>query len=189
MTITNQDLASPLSQDFSKVENLFGPETSNVANDKIAPVNAIEKEKSFVIEMAVPGVKEEDLKLNLSDGILSIEAKKEEESENYVHREFSYGSFLRFFRLPEGVAAESIEASFEGGILKILLPKKVSAVKDPKENVEKDGKNSPHPNKTHQSTSVGPEMPSRHRSREIGIEGLNWNDPNSDARYGGGGLL
>ena len=95
-------------------------------------VNVKENNQNFDIELAVPGMKKDDFKINLDRNILNIssEAKTENEQKDengkYTRREFNYSSFSRSFTLPsQMVDAEKIEANYTDGILKIMIPKKV----------------------------------------------------------------
>lgn len=95
-------------------------------------VNILKDEASFTLEVAAPGLKKEDFKLDLHENILTVSAKKESqntaedknEKGNYTRKEFSYTSFERSFTLPDSVEQEDIQANYEDGILNILLPKK-----------------------------------------------------------------
>ena len=91
-------------------------------------VNIIENTKEFMIEMAAPGLKKSDFKVNVLNGMLTISTEKKvetkEEFENYTCREFSYKSFSRSFRLPENCFPDKIDAKYENGILHLAIPKK-----------------------------------------------------------------
>ncbi len=94
-------------------------------------VNIKENEKEFSLEVAAPGLKKEDFKVELNENVLSISAKKTEATEineqsKFTRKEFSYSSFKRNFTLDEeSVDAENIAAKYENGILHISIPKKV----------------------------------------------------------------
>ena len=110
--------------------------SSNFTEDISMPkVNIKELDDSFIIEMAVPGMKKSDFEVNLDNNTLSISAKTElEESENengFVRREFSYSSFNRNFTLPETVDDSKIDAKYSDGILSINIPKKDEAKRKP----------------------------------------------------------
>jgi HSP20 family protein len=87
-----------------------------------------EKGGNVHIELDAPGFKKEDIKLDVDDGILTIEAEKKEEKEdtekNYYRRERSYGSFKRQFTVGN-VDEGKINAKFDNGVLKITFPKEV----------------------------------------------------------------
>ncbi len=112
---------------FSDVD-LFADSRSNLT---VPAVNVKEDGESFNIELAAPGVKKEDFKINVDEKLLTIssEVKKEEteEKDNYTRKEFNYSSFTRSFTLPKTVDIEKIEASHENGVLHITLPKKEEA--------------------------------------------------------------
>ncbi len=92
-----------------------------------APVNIHETTEAYHLEMSVPGVAKEDFTVKLEKGILSVSFEKKEETkaEDYktIRREFSYRSFTRNFHVEENIDANKIQAKYENGILKLLLPK------------------------------------------------------------------
>lgn len=86
-----------------------------------------ETENAFVVKAEIPGVKKEDVKATVEDGILSIRGERKmekEESGKKFHRvERSYGSFMRSFRMPDGVDDAAAKAEFKDGMLNVTLPK------------------------------------------------------------------
>ena len=90
-------------------------------------VNIIEKDDKFLIEMAAPGLRKEDFKINIENGILQIDSESQreidEEKDNYTRKEFNYSSFSRSFTLPENASEENIAANYENGVLKLKLHK------------------------------------------------------------------
>lgn len=97
-------------------------------------VNVKEDEKGFTLEVAAPGLKKEDFRVELENGVLSIAAESQSEKtesgekSNYTRREFSYQSFKRSFTVDEdNIDGEHISAKYEDGVLQIELPKKVKA--------------------------------------------------------------
>lgn len=91
-------------------------------------VDIRENKKSYKITIEVPGVEENDVKLEFSDGMLTVSGEKkhekEEKDENYHCVERSYGSFRRVLSLPEDIDADAIEANFKNGVLTITVPRK-----------------------------------------------------------------
>ena len=94
-------------------------------------VNIKETDKSFELDLAVPGMDKKDFKIELNDASITISAKHENkieetnEKERYSRREFSYQSFSRSFVLAEDlVDTEAINAKYENGILNVSIPKK-----------------------------------------------------------------
>ena len=98
---------------------------------KVPAVNVAETENEFHIELAAPGLKKEDFKINLDKDVLSISVEKKaeaaEESKKYSKREYSYKSFVRSFTLPDSVDYSKIEAEYTDGILKLNVAKKEEA--------------------------------------------------------------
>jgi len=90
--------------------------------------NISESEESFELELAIPGLRKEEVKINIENNLLSISSEKQKESEvNYSRREFVYKSFNRSFSLPKSVDVDKIKAKHENGVLSISLPKKEEA--------------------------------------------------------------
>jgi HSP20 family protein len=90
--------------------------------------NIHETNEAYHLELIAPGRNKEDFKINIENGVLSIgfEKKDENKTEGYktIRREFSYQSFKRSFNLDENVDTENIQAKYDNGVLKLLLPKK-----------------------------------------------------------------
>jgi HSP20 family protein len=86
-----------------------------------------ERKDAYVVTVEVPGVNPDDLDITLEDGLLTIQGERQftsESSEQQFHRvERRYGSFRRSITLPVQVKAEAIEASFENGVLEVVVPK------------------------------------------------------------------
>lgn len=96
-------------------------------NEVMPAFDIFETEKEYLITAEIPGIDVKDIDITLSDGILTIkgEKKKEEESKerNYHCIERHYGSFERRFKIPETVKTDKLDAKYNGGILKLSLPK------------------------------------------------------------------
>ena len=105
----------------------------------LAPVNIDETAEGFQLEVSVPGINKEEIKVNVDKGLLTISYDKKEESKSEGHRsvrrEFSVKSFKRSFTIAEQVNADAIEAKYENGILKLFLPKKEQVKETPKQVV------------------------------------------------------
>jgi HSP20 family protein len=108
--------------DWFEKSSLFGKMTT------VPPVNIVENEDRYVLFLAVPGMKKDDFKIALEGLMLTIsterEEEKEETEERFTRREYNFYSFSRSFTLPEDVKPEYIEAKYEDGLLKIVLPRK-----------------------------------------------------------------
>jgi HSP20 family protein len=86
-----------------------------------------ERKDAYLVTVELPGMKAEDLDITMEDGLLTIQGERQfiaESSEQQFHRvERRYGAFRRSITLPAHVMAEGIQASFEDGVLQILVPK------------------------------------------------------------------
>jgi HSP20 family protein len=98
---------------------------------RVPAVNVSETEAAYHIELAAPGLKKEDFKLNLERNVLSISveqnAEKQDSQKNYSKKEFSYTSFVRTFTLPESADYDGIEAAYTDGVLQVTIAKREEA--------------------------------------------------------------
>ena len=97
-------------------------------------VNVKETADNFEVEVAAPGMEKKDFRITLDGNVLTIaserENKQEEENGHYTRREFSYQSFQRSFELAKDVVeGEKIEAKYDNGVLRLIIPKKEEAKK------------------------------------------------------------
>lgn len=126
-----------LLDNFWNADRFFDDEF--VKGEFMPAVNIKENKKDFEIEVAAPGMKKEDFKVTVENGVLCIAAEhkeeKKEEEENYTRREFFYNKFQRSFTLPENVMEKDVVAKYEDGILKLLL-KKTKAVEPEVKKIE-----------------------------------------------------
>lgn len=107
----------------------------SLLSDKLASrvpaVNIAETENEFNIELAAPGLKKENFKINLDKNVLTVSADKKveniEEGKKFSKREFSYHSFTRSFTLPETTDHGKIDAEYTDGILKLNIAKREEA--------------------------------------------------------------
>jgi len=101
--------------------------------------DVVEKEKAYEITAELPGLDEKNVEVKVANGGVTIKGEKQEEKEekkkDYYLHERRFGSFERYFRIPEGVDTDKIEASFKKGVLTVTLPKKPEAVK-PEKKIE-----------------------------------------------------
>lgn len=112
--------------------DIFGWNEKNFATigSTFPSVNLKETDKEFKIELAAPGLKKDDFKVELYNGMLTISSEKKEEKENkdkdgnFLRREFSYESFTRSFSMPENIKEDSVDAVYSDGILHISIGKK-----------------------------------------------------------------
>ncbi|HSV88683.1 MAG TPA: Hsp20/alpha crystallin family protein [Bacteroidales bacterium] len=102
--------------------------------------NILEKENEFLIELFVPGLQKMDFNLQLENRLLSVSCEKKEndsqKEESYLLREFEIGGFIRSFSVPETIEKEKISASYENGVLKIIVPKRTTGDTRVSRNIE-----------------------------------------------------
>ena len=110
-------------------------------NTTLPAVNVMENDNEYVIELAAPGMKKEDFKINLDENVLTISSEKKDQKEEkkgqYSRREFSYQSFQRSFTLPEyRVERDKVTAKYNDGILHVIIPKREEAKAKPAREIE-----------------------------------------------------
>lgn len=98
---------------------------------RVPAVNISETENNYHVELAAPGLKKDDFKLDLERNVLTISVEQradhEDNHKNYSKREYSYSSFVRSFTLPESADDSKIDASYTDGILRIDIAKREEA--------------------------------------------------------------
>lgn len=132
----------PVSKNFTNVfDELVHSFPSTWGNDvkstSSAPVNIIENDNGYHLEFNVPGRNKEDFAINIDNGLLTVSYEKKEQPETselkWIRKEFSFNSFKRSFSLNDKVDADGIEAKYENGVLKVVLPKKERVKNSPKQ--------------------------------------------------------
>ena len=112
---------------FDYPQKSFSFRTSNA--NGLMKTDIKESEKAFEVSIALPGVKKDDIEIELKDEYLTVSAtsnmKKDEEDKksNYIRRERYYGSCSRSFYVGDAVTENDIKASYEDGILTLDIPK------------------------------------------------------------------
>lgn len=112
-------------------------------------IEVVEKDKKLFVRAELPGLTKDDVKIELTDELLTIKGERkqerEEKKEGYFQTERFYGSFFRQVALPEGVNAETARAIFKDGILEIQLPIEVKKpigrtlpIEEPKKEEKKE---------------------------------------------------
>ena len=96
-------------------------------NFQLMKTDIREDEKSYLLEVDLPGYSKDDIKIDVTDGYLTINAKvnneEKEEKKNYVRRERFTGEVTRSFYVGEDIKVDEIKASFKNGILNLEVPK------------------------------------------------------------------
>ncbi|WP_240768756.1 Hsp20/alpha crystallin family protein [Olivibacter sp. XZL3] len=140
MTLTKRN-GNNLSAIPALFDDFFASDLFNWGNSRYSALNATlpavnirETDANFEVEMAAPGMKKEDFKVELNGNHLLISSTNRNEKEDghggYSRKEFSYTSFQRSFTLPKDVVDEDrIEARYEDGVLRLSIPKREEARK------------------------------------------------------------
>jgi HSP20 family protein len=121
----------PTSHPFNSLFTDFFAQPSFGANrSNYVPVNILESEKGFKLEIAAPGLGKEDFSITVDKNVLTVKAKKEQKQEEngpvYRRREFNFTEIERSFRIPESIDTDQVNATFNNGILEIELVKKAA---------------------------------------------------------------
>ncbi len=87
-----------------------------------------EEDDRYVLQVEMPGVKKEDVKLTVQDGVLILQGERKQrelpEDANYLRNEITYGEFSRSIILPNKADVEKISANYKDGVLEVVIPKK-----------------------------------------------------------------
>jgi HSP20 family protein len=120
-----------LFDDTAKTLSRFGIE--DLGDGGWAPrVDIYETEDSYVVRADLPGIKKEDIEIDVKDSTLAVRGDKKfdgkSDKDNYMRVERKYGKFVRSFRLSDNVDRSKIEANYKDGVLEINIPKREEAV-------------------------------------------------------------
>ena len=103
--------------------SLFGSGGSELS--WVPRIEAVQKEDRFIVRAELPGLKKDDVQVDLGENALTIRGERreehQEERQGYFHSEREYGQFYRTIPLPEGVIAETAQASFRNGVLEVTM--------------------------------------------------------------------
>ena len=107
-------------------DDFFGPKERNQFN--LMKTDIKETEKSYLLDVDLPGYNKEDIKIDITDGYLTIhakknEAKEEKEEGKFLRRERFSGEATRRFYVGEDIEMDEVKASFKNGILSLEVPK------------------------------------------------------------------
>ncbi len=120
-------------QDFPAGMRLFQDTVNRMLSESSArpwvpPVDIIETENELVLKADVPDVRLEDIDIRMENGTLALQGErkfeKEESHKGYHRVERSYGTFARYFELPDTVDPDKVSADYKNGVLTVTLPKK-----------------------------------------------------------------
>ena len=139
MNLIKWDPFNELEDISNRLNRMFGrsaaPATAGhemvKVTDWMPSVDISETEKAYLIKAEIPEVKKEDVKVTVDNGVLTIQGErkmeKEEKGKKFHRIERSYGSFLRSFRIPDGVDDTKAKAEFKDGMITVTLPKSEKA--------------------------------------------------------------
>jgi HSP20 family protein len=92
----------------------------------VPPIEVLERDHSLVVRAELPGLSKDDVKVEVTDDLLTIAGERREEreetQEGYRHSERCYGRFSRSVPLPDGVSPEDVRCTFQNGVLEITMP-------------------------------------------------------------------
>ena len=120
----------PRSRDFDLLDDVFSDPFFTFNDNKVMKTDIKEHDKHFELLVDLPGFNKEDIKMNIEDGYLVINAKTNNENEEkdkkgkFVRKERYYGECSRSFYVGKDITDEDIKASFKNGTLRIEIPKK-----------------------------------------------------------------
>ena len=118
--------------------------TGNTTSD-VMKTDIVEKDGNYEMSMELPGVKKEDIQMELKDGYLKVTAthgsntEDKDEKGRVVRKERVSGSYSRSFYVGEGVTQEDIKAKYEDGILRLSVPKKEAKAVENKKYIAIEG--------------------------------------------------
>ncbi len=125
-----QNRMNSLFQEFGRSQG-EGGDVMMTTSAFVPPVDIYEDEHKVVLKLEVPGMKENELDIQLENNLLTIRGErkfeKEEKEENFHRIERRYGSFYRSFTVPNTVNPDSVKASYDAGVLRLELEKRAEA--------------------------------------------------------------
>lgn len=134
-TITRWEPFSELADMRSRFDRLLGDLGDGRDRDWTPAVDMIRDNGHLIVRAEVPGIKPEEIEVQVEGNMLTIAGKHEETSEEkdkeFVRRERRYGAFSRTMALPEGVDAKKIKATTRDGVLEVTVPLPKAAAAEP----------------------------------------------------------
>lgn len=127
-----EDVSNRLNRIFGRSAARAEPGQDMLAMADWTPsVDISETDTAYLIKGEIPGVKKEDVKATIQDGMLTIQGErkmgKEEKGKKFHRVERSYGSFVRSFRVPDDADENKVKAEFKDGMINVTLAKSAKA--------------------------------------------------------------
>jgi HSP20 family protein len=120
-------LQNEMNRLFNTVFDAPAPGNGGALRRWMPAMDLVESGDQFVLRADLPGMSQEDVKIEFEDGTLTVsgerKAEHEEREEGYYRVERAFGSFSRSLTLPKGINADAVSASFDRGVLEIRIPK------------------------------------------------------------------
>jgi HSP20 family protein len=124
-TMTRWSPFTELADMRDRLERMF-EDLDNPSQGWSPAIDIMREKDKYVVRADVPGVRPEDIDVEFDDGVLTVSGEHEEKTEkkekDYIRRERRFGSFSRSIRLPQGVDADQIDASYNDGVLELTVP-------------------------------------------------------------------
>jgi HSP20 family protein len=134
-TLTRWEPFAELGELRSRFDRMFDDFTFGRERAWTPAVDVVRENGNLVVRADIPGIKPEEVKIEVEDDILTVsgehEERKEEKGKHYVRRERRYGSFSRSMALPAGVDPNKIEATTRDGVVEVTIPLPKEAKKEP----------------------------------------------------------
>jgi len=120
-------LQNEMNRLFNTVFDTPAPGNGGTLRRWVPAMDLVESVDHFVLRADLPGMSEEDIKIEFEDGTLTVsgerKAEHEEREEGYYRVERAFGTFSRSLTLPKGIDAEGVTANFDRGVLEVRIPK------------------------------------------------------------------
>jgi HSP20 family protein len=117
----------PFSQEVNRLFNTLFDAGPSATQRWVPPMDLVESEDHFLLKADLPGVAEDDVKIEIQDNTLTVTGERRAENEarerGWYRVERSFGRFSRSLTLPEGVDADAVTAEFDKGVLNVRIPK------------------------------------------------------------------
>ena len=133
-TLTRWEPFAELGELRSRFDRMFDDFTFGRERAWTPAIDVVRENGNLVVRADIPGIKPEEVKIEVEDDILTVsgehEEHKEEKDKHYVRRERRYGSFSRSMALPPGIEAKNIKAKTHDGVVEVTIPLPKEATKE-----------------------------------------------------------
>ena len=134
-TLTRWEPFAELAELRSRFDRMFDDWLDGHERAWTPAIDVVREDDHLVLRADLPGIKPEEVKIEVEDDILTVSGEhtesKEEKDKHYVRRERRYGSFSRSMALPVGVDAKKIKAKTHDGVVEVTIPLPKEAKKEP----------------------------------------------------------